>query len=190
MWKATETFFPRWRFLRTHWPPSFWNGGCWEQSKHVWELVLWPNWAIWREKSLGGRRCRELSDHSRWAPEMLHADEKKFDKANHHCSIPSIYLEQNIQTETSVKDTWNPTWSCWGKKQQQQHLKGLHNCKKHDWKTWLKFLVLILSSMFEVTQEHFINSIRTLKHGGGSIPWGCFTRDKFSVERKAEGSKV
>lgn len=25
--------------------------------------------------------------------------------------------------------------------------------------------------MFEVTQEQFINTIRTLKHGGGSIPW-------------------
>lgn len=25
--------------------------------------------------------------------------------------------------------------------------------------------------MFELTQEQFINTIRTLKHGGGSIPW-------------------
>lgn len=32
--------------------------------------------------------------------------------------------------------------------------------------------------MFEVTQEQFIITIRTLRHVGGSIQWGRFTRDK------------
>lgn len=49
-------------------------------------------------------------------------------------------------------------------------------------KTRLKFLVLILSNMFEGTQEQFSNTIPTLKHGDGSILWGCFTRDKFGGE--------
>lgn len=165
LWKATETFFPRWKFLRAHWPPSFWNGQNNQNTSQSWSSDQTEQFE--GERVLVG----DVAENSVITPPVLQRSCTQMKESWRRPTITPlfhqyIYIRVSRQ-KPEEKTLKNHTWSCWGKT-----FKMSLSLQETQFKKRWKFPVWVFSTMFEVTQEQFINSISTPKPGGGSIPCG------------------
>jgi hypothetical protein len=105
--KRTKTFLQHCRSPRTHWPPSFLNGGSLEPPRFFLELAARPNWAIGGEWSWSKRW-----PSTRWSLtelEFLCRLGRTLQKDNHLCSTNQAFMvEWPDGSHSSVKGSWQP----------------------------------------------------------------------------------
>ena len=139
------------------------------------------------EKGLGKRGDQEPDG------QIMFGDGRNLQKDNHHCNTrPIVALWQSGHTVASPqgKTHESPLGIC------KKAPKGLSDCEKKD---ETKIELFGLNSKHLVwrkpgTTHHLLNTIPTVKRGGGSIMlWGCFsaagTGGLVKVEGKLNGAK-